>query len=109
MNTEVKINPFVSLFKDPSDDEKWIVQAPLPGKGLARLGIDAENFPTVFGLCTDFGETALTYLDSDSDLSEAERIRFADAGILLSNGAEPQKPLFSCPLDSLDGIMPPPH
>lgn len=106
MTDEIKLNPFVNLFPDPNDSKKWIVQAPFPGKGLGRFRLDEEHFPKVFQLCSKFGEEAFTYFDFQTDLSDAEKAEFIDAGIFLSNGVEPKKPVFSCPLDTLDETTP---
>jgi len=101
MQDNKKLNPFTSLFLDPKDDKKWLLQAPLPGIGLQRLSVSSVEFPRLYELCLDVGRDAISDLDLQHDLSTEEYSRLIAAGVLIDATQEPNKPLFSCPLDSL--------
>jgi hypothetical protein len=96
-----KLNPFINLFPDPRDTEKWVLQAPLPGVGLQRLSLSSTEFPRLFELCREIGSQAITSLDFSRELTPEEYSRFVDAGVLIDAAQERSKPLYSCPLDSL--------
>jgi hypothetical protein len=95
------LNPFINLFPDRKNPGKWLLQAPLPGKGLQRLNVDEEHFPALFELCAEHGDAALQYFDLENDSSDDEKAELVRAGILISRDREPKKPVFSCMLDSL--------
>lgn len=100
------LNPFINLYPDPKDNEKWVLQAPLPGKGLQRLRIDEVRLPGVFDLCGEFGESAVSHLGSSETITEIERAQLVDAGIFIKPEDQPAKPVFSCLLDSLTPVGP---
>ena len=102
MNKTLILNPHAVLFRDPKIPETWIIQAPKPERGLQWLRVDQGTHNNLYDLFEELGDGNLNLIEIENDLDETERKLLFELGILIENGTEFEKPLYSCLLDATE-------
>jgi hypothetical protein len=95
------VNPLASVERTDQTGE-LITGGPVPGRGMKFLQITSGERPHLYELFVDLESIGLANLDVESDLENGEREILRDHGVLIESDNVPERPLFSCMLDTVD-------
>lgn len=103
MNPVLVINPFTQL---QIDDFGCKLTSPKPRAGLETLYLEKTKDDDLYNLFEDLSHLRLDFLDIDNDLNQEERDLLYQYGVLVDADNIPERQMYSCQLNDLEGIDP---
>lgn len=106
MTTGLALNPFLELHARNEELDEIFLIAPRPGRGTLRFVINRGANPELYALFVETPSSQYHTIDVDLDLSDSDRELLYSYGVVVDQEALPEKTLFSCLLDSVEGSEP---
>lgn len=101
MNSNLVVNPYISIVFGHESENSCVCAAPKPGVGLQMLQVSENDQPGLYQLFRDLTTISLSAGDVANGLSPEECDILIEHAVLIDEAEVSKRVLFICPLDEI--------